>query len=402
MTQIRCFASLILAALLWFGVAPPVTAQEIGTAAVVVRDVFGNSITQRLPEGTDLQANQWVRTGVDSAAEARFLDDTSLMVGDRSEVRLDRFVYDPTNSVMGGVIDISRGLLRFASTAQLAGRVDVQTPAGTIGIRGTRFTILADDEAVEVAVQEGEVAFELAGVGAGRTVTLGQGQVYRIGTDGSDGGFLPGITEQMKAALDRLFAILGERIDVRAASADALSIPVFSGPIRTVAAPTPGQVAPDTRAEDLLYLYLDNSDIIVIRMRPDLAPTTVARMRELARSGFFDGQRFYFVRDGFVAETGDPTETGNGGSGRRLPAEFSTAASFVRGAVGLLRNRNDPDSGDSRLFICLTPQTHLDGQYTLWGDVVSGMDAVDRLPRGEPPPNARLITRAAMGSDLRP
>ncbi len=121
---------------------------------------------------------------------------------------------------------------------------------------------------------------------------------------------------------------------------------------------------------------------VTIRLRPDLAPNHVARIKELARQGFYDGVVFHRVIDGFMAQTGDPTGTGMGGSGKKLKAEFNREP-HVRGTVSMARAQS-PDSGDSQFFISFADARFLDGQYTVWGNVVSGMDAVDKIKRGEP------------------
>ncbi|MFN4355429.1 peptidylprolyl isomerase [Parvibaculum sp.] len=121
---------------------------------------------------------------------------------------------------------------------------------------------------------------------------------------------------------------------------------------------------------------------VVIELRPDLAPKHVARIKELAREGFYNGVAFHRVIDGFMAQGGDPTGTGAGGSGKKLPAEFS-AEPHVRGVCSMARTQ-DPNSADSQFFIVFGDATFLDRQYTVWGRVVSGMDAVDKIKRGEP------------------
>ena len=132
---------------------------------------------------------------------------------------------------------------------------------------------------------------------------------------------------------------------------------------------------------------------VTLELRPDLAPNHVARIKELARQGFYDGVVFHRVIDGFMAQTGDPTGTGRGGSGQKLRAEFN-AEPHTRGAVSMARAQS-PDSGDSQFFICFDDATFLDRQYTVWGRVVDGMDNVDKLARGEPPsrPDKMLSVR---------
>jgi peptidylprolyl isomerase len=131
---------------------------------------------------------------------------------------------------------------------------------------------------------------------------------------------------------------------------------------------------------------------VVIRLRPDLAPNHVARIVELADEGFYDGVPFHRVIDGFMAQTGDPTGTGTGGSGKKLKAEFNQGR-HVRGAVSMARAQN-PDSGDSQFFICFADASFLDGQYTVWGEVIEGMENVDEIKRGEPVRDPDRITRA--------
>ncbi|MEL3891066.1 peptidylprolyl isomerase [Ferrovibrio sp. MS7] len=136
-----------------------------------------------------------------------------------------------------------------------------------------------------------------------------------------------------------------------------------------------------TDPENTLYLDLEWGRV-VIAMRPDLAPRHVARIKELVRQGFYDGIVFHRVIRGFMAQAGDPNGRGDGGSGQKLPAEFSSQ-SHVRGTVSMART-NDPNSADSQFFICLDAATYLDRQYTVWGKVVSGMEFVDRIKKGAP------------------
>lgn len=131
--------------------------------------------------------------------------------------------------------------------------------------------------------------------------------------------------------------------------------------------------------ENTLVLTLKDGPV-TIRLRPDLAPTHVARIKELARQGFYNGTPFHRVIEGFMAQGGDPTGTGTGGSGQKLRAEFSNAR-HVRGTASMARAQ-DPNSADSQFFICFEPAPFLDGQYTVWGEVVSGMEHVDAIKRG--------------------
>ncbi len=136
-----------------------------------------------------------------------------------------------------------------------------------------------------------------------------------------------------------------------------------------------------TDLENTLYLDLKYGRVI-IEMRPDLAPQHVARIKELVRQKFYDGIKFHRVIEGFMAQTGDPTGTGMGGSGKKLKAEFNKEP-HVRGVVSMAR-AGDPDSADSQFFIVTKDSTFLDGQYTAWGKVASGMEFVDKIKKGAP------------------
>ena len=141
-----------------------------------------------------------------------------------------------------------------------------------------------------------------------------------------------------------------------------------------------------------LTLTLDTGDV-TIKLRPDLAPKHVERIGTLANAGFYDGVVFHRVIDGFMAQGGDPSGTGSGGSKEaNLPAEFSREP-HVRGVASMARTM-DPNSANSQFFICLDDATFLDGQYTVWGEVTDGMDNVDALPKGEPPRNPGKIVKA--------
>jgi peptidylprolyl isomerase len=148
--------------------------------------------------------------------------------------------------------------------------------------------------------------------------------------------------------------------------------------------------------EDTLVLETSQGTV-VIAMRPDLAPGHVARIKELVRDGFYDGVVFHRVIEGFMAQTGDPTGTGTGGSGKKLKAEFSKEK-HVRGTASMARAQN-PDSGDSQFFICFDDAPFLNGQYTVWGAVIEGMDNVDKIKRGEPVNDPDRIVSAKMAAD---
>jgi peptidylprolyl isomerase len=147
---------------------------------------------------------------------------------------------------------------------------------------------------------------------------------------------------------------------------------------------------------DRLTLSLSTGGDVVIRLRPDLAPGHVQRITDLVSSGFYNGVAFHRVIPGFMAQGGDPTGTGMSGSDLPdLKAEFSSAP-HIRGTVSMAR-KPDPDSANSQFFICFDEAGFLDGQYTVWGEVESGMEYIDALPVGEPPREPGKIVKATIG-----
>ena len=137
----------------------------------------------------------------------------------------------------------------------------------------------------------------------------------------------------------------------------------------------------------------------VISLRPDLAPNHVARIKELARKGFYDGTPFHRVIEGFMAQGGDPTGTGTGGSGKKLKAEFNRQP-HKRGTASMARAQS-PDSADSQFFICFGDAGFLDGQYTVWGQVIEGMENIDKIKRGEPVKDPDKIVSLKVAADVK-
>lgn len=137
---------------------------------------------------------------------------------------------------------------------------------------------------------------------------------------------------------------------------------------------------------------------VVIKLMPEVAPKHVEQIKTLTRKGFYDGIVFHRVIDGFMAQTGDPTGTGTGGSDLpNIPAEFNST-NFGRGAVGMARSAS-PDSANSQFFICFNDCSFLNKQYTVWGQVVEGMQFIDQIKRGEPPANPDKIVKMTVLAD---
>jgi len=149
-------------------------------------------------------------------------------------------------------------------------------------------------------------------------------------------------------------------------------------------------------ADDRLTLSLSTGGEVVIKLRPDIAPEHVKRITSLAGQGFYDGVLFHRVIPGFMAQTGDPTGTGMGSSDLPdLKAEFNSEP-HLRGTVSMAR-KGDPDSANCQFFICFDDSRFLDGQYTVFGEVESGMEHIDALPKGEPPREPGKIVKATVG-----
>ena len=149
-------------------------------------------------------------------------------------------------------------------------------------------------------------------------------------------------------------------------------------------------------SEDTLIIETTQGPVTV-ELRPDLAPKHVARIKELAGQGFYDGVVFHRVIEGFMAQTGDPTGTGMGGSGKKLDAEF-TREPHVRGTCSMARAQN-PNSADSQFFICFEDASFLNGQYTVWGKVTEGMENIDQIKRGEPVKDPDKIVSMKVAAD---
>jgi cyclophilin family peptidyl-prolyl cis-trans isomerase len=146
-----------------------------------------------------------------------------------------------------------------------------------------------------------------------------------------------------------------------------------------------------------LSLELSNGGTVVIQLRPDAAPAHVERVQLLVRQGFYDGTAFHRVVPGFMAQGGDPSGTGEGGSPLAdLKAEF-TALPHLRGTVAAARTADSTDTANSQFYIMFAPNGSLNGKYTVLGRVISGMDAVDRIAPGEPPAEPTRIVRARLG-----
>ena len=167
---------------------------------------------------------------------------------------------------------------------------------------------------------------------------------------------------------------------------------VLALPVAALAGEAFAQAQP--AKQNLLYLDLKDGRVTIL-LRPDLAPKHVEQIKTLTKQGFYDGIVFHRVIEGFMAQTGDPTCTGTGGSKLpNVPAEFSSA-SFKRATLGMARS-SAPNSANSQFFICFRDASFLNGQYTVFGEVIGGMELVDKIKRGEPPANPDKIIKMSL------
>ena len=178
----------------------------------------------------------------------------------------------------------------------------------------------------------------------------------------------------------------------------ALVIAAAPPPASVVVAPLAPPPAVAANPANKLYLDLSTGGTVIVQMRPDLAPGHVERVQTLVRRGFYNGLIFHRVIPGFMAQGGDPKGSGEGGS--ELPdlkAEFTPGMPFLRGTVAAARTGDNPNSANSQFFIMFGPLGTLTGNYTIWGRVIGGMDAVDRIAPGEPPAEPSKIVSARLG-----
>lgn len=392
------------------------SAIEIGVADIVVGDVYGRNLSKRMLAGEKLIYNQKVRTGKNSSTTLEFSDNTRMTMGERAEMLLDDLVYDRNSKNLNGVVQLSRGILRFASSKTAKVDMKVRTPAASIGIRGTAFDVLADPRKTEVSVIVGRVQVS----SQYGSESVGPGQTYSVQST-SGAKFTPEQSAEMAAAITKMLSMISaeqtmpsdkaaqgkEQENQQPEAKQETKTQETQKPQQTqqIAAKTTGSQPEEfyhaIRGKDLENLiYIDlKYGRVVIELLPDLAPLHVARMKQLAREGFYNGLTFHRVRKGFVAETGDPTGTGTGGSGQTIKAELSKE-SFVRGVVGMKHALQDVDSADSQFFIITGPAKHLDGKYTIWARAIYGMEFVDLLKPGGPPKEPDTIQKMRVAADV--
>ena len=394
----RLFAVLMVGLALVMGTAAK-RVIEIGTTVKVVNQVRAKTLNRRLKQGDNVVYQETISTGVASAVDILLIDESTLIMGESSELILDSMVYNPNRGVVEGAITAVKGIFRF-STAGVKMDFTIKTPAVTIGVRGTEFDVLTKPTETEIAVHEGII--EVTSVAG--TESVSRGQVYRVNIQGV-GGLQAEPSAEMKESTALMLTLIADQGVQEAADQSKQQTQSQSQAQTQTAALTPSASLAFQKAvagknkENLLYMDLAGGRL-VIELRPDLAPRHVSRIKELARQGFYDGLGFHFVRRGYVAETGDPTGTGTGGSGQTLKAEFSDVP-FERGTVGMSREKDDNDSADSQFFIALNRAANLDGKYTVIGKVIHGLELADSLNAGRPPKSPDKIVKFQVGADAK-
>ncbi len=353
-----------------FCTAPTADGADIGVAEKVVKQVIARSLNKRLSKGDGLAFNEVVATEGGSAIEIVFTDDSRLILGEDAEIILDSMVYEPHQGTVKGTFRAISGVLRFKSAEA---RLDmlINTPSGTIGIRGTEFDLLTTPTATEISMLEGTVEVSSS---AG-TATVSSGQTYRM--TGNASGFLNSPSPAMRRASARMLALINQSTDETAKTDTSTASASLSS-------------SASTNTERLIMDLAGGA--VVIEMRPDIAPKTVARMRELVQQGAFDGLPFQYVSPGYVAETALPA-----GAKQAIPAEFSNQP-FEPGTLGMSRDAKNPGSATGKFFITLGRAKALDRKYTVWGKVVSGLEHLKKLKATKSSPVRETIMRMSAGN----
>lgn len=383
-------AVLIVAGLIPAAAGKAAETVHVGLARKVVGAVERVTVGQSARAGDRLIFAETLRTAAASATDIELVDKTNLAIGENAQLTLDSLVYDARRNVVEGVVTMVTGVLHFAS-AGAAMDFTLRTPTATIGVRGTVFDVLASKETTEIVVTQGAVDV----TSAGGTDRVKAGRAYR--TDRGGGAFV-GSAPRLDAATQRMAALL-DGAPARTDSAflrDGEPLQEVSADSKTDVDYSLAPVAKAIKGRDpeTTSIMQTSKGLVVIELRPDLAPKHVERIKALIRDGFYDGGQFTFVRPGYVAELGSVPRTGTA-----LAAELSSEP-VVRGAIGMSRKGEDLHSADSRFFIALGRTRVFDGRYTIWGRVVQGLDVLDRLAAGKPPAKPDRVITLRVLADL--
>lgn len=374
------------------------TGVRVGNAETISGNVFGKSLGKRLNSGDPIRYLDTVRVGLSSAAALRFVDNTELVMGENSSLLINNLIFNPQPGPAEGVLNVTSGFLRYTSAGRRS-NIIIQTPLATIGIRGTVFDILASSTQVEVVVHAGSIIVN----SNTKKALLRSGEVIKLNKDGT---FVISKTPslEIKKAAQNVSLILKlsdhsfEKFKTYGISKNTTKynkVPKkCSKKLTNIVIPKYLQILDKSK---IVIMRLNTGDVF-IELRGDIAPRHVKRIKNLIRQCFYDGLQFFDVKADFAAISGDPLNSGEGGSGKTLKSEFSKIP-FIAGSVGMIRDQKNPDSADSQFFIALNPLPHLTGKYTKWGLVVHGMDKIRKLPIGRPPQNPGYIVAVQLLSD---
>lgn len=370
----------------------------VGEVDEAVANVFGKNPNNRLKPGDTIHFKESIRTGWESAISIRFLDDTQLHLGPKSNLLIDEFIFDPDAENTNGLLKVTQGTFRFISGIVAGERnLSIETPQATIGIRGTIFDVKINRKMTEINMHEGQVEI----ITKEGTTNIVRGQSATVNKKGEvklNEKTLPELSE----TISKIHKLLGLSVSTNRAGEEITKslrpIVLNSQEFAQKEDQESTNIEVSYNPENTLLLEIEKGTVI-IEMLPKIAPAHVRRIKTLVRRKFYDGLIFHNVVAGFAAETGDPTGRGDGGSGVKLKAELSNYP-FGRGAVGMKHLKNDLDSADSQFFIIFGRARHLDGKYTAWGQVRSGMELLERLIPGNPPMPSEKIIKLRVAADL--
>ncbi len=372
---------------------------RVGNAETISGNVFGKGLGKRLNSGDPIQYFDTVRVGLSSAAALRFVDNTELVMGENSSLLINNLIFNPQPGIAEGVLNMTSGFLRYTSAGRRS-NIIIQTSLAAIGIRGTIFDILASSNHVEVVVHEGNIAVDSnikkILLRSGEVIKLNKNETFVVSKSPS---------LEIKKAVQNVSQILKQRKHsfktFKTYDISNKTIKLNKVPEKCTKKVTDFVIPKSLQKYNkskLVIMRLSTGNVF-IKLLEDNAPRHIRRIRNLIRQCFYDGLQFFDVKSDFAAITGDPLNTGEGGSGKTLKSEFSKIP-FITGSVGMIRDQKDPDSADSQFFIALKPLPHLTGKYTKWGVVVHGMDKIRKLPTGRPPQKPAYIVALQLLSDV--
>jgi len=389
----KIFSGLLAILVVLVPTYPAQCEKNLGFVKNVVNKAFGNSLLKTLPQGYPISQNQRIRTSRDSSLEIHFFDNSKLHIGELSDLRLNHTPNNYKGNSPLPKIHIKKGVMRYNSIKPLNQSLEILTPHVVIDFSGGILNVVANSGGTEVTVDQGVANIKFSS----ESKVVSSGKTFRVSSTGG-GRFKKIDSESMRVSVSKE----PRRIELSEGKIQgSKSRSKKEGTNENL----PSSYAKNEKLaivgrnpENIIYMDLSYGRVI-IEMMPAFAPNHVKRIRQLVRSRFYDGLKFHNVVDGFVAETGDPTGTGLGGSGTNLNAELSEIP-FNRGIVGMKHDRNNVNTADSQFFILLGDAKHLEGKYTAWGRVIHGMLLMDRMRKGSPPENPDHIIKMSLAADL--